>query len=150
MKFTSEFSQKNKILIAVVMLIIVASTIPVFFDANMTGNWQAKLIVLTINILSLALLCWIISKTFYKIKNDSLLICKSGPFKKKIQIKKIKRIEFHNGLIIPSLWKLSLSDKGIIIFYNQFDDIYISPKNADKFLTELLKINPNIVIPTNV
>lgn len=150
MKFTSEFSQKNKILIAVVMLIIVASTIPVFFDANMTGNWQAKLIVLTINILSLALLCWIISKTFYEIKNDSLLICKSGPFKKKIQIKNIKRIEFHNGLIIPSLWKLSLSDKGIIIFYNQFDDIYISPKNADKFLTELLKINPNIVIPTNV
>lgn len=150
MKFTSEFSQKNKILIAVVMLIIVASTIPVFFDANMTGNWQAKLIVLTINILSLALLCWIISKTFYEIKNDSLLICKSGPFKKKIQIKNIKRIEFHNGLIIPSLWKLSLSDKGIIIFYNQFDDIYISPKNADKFLTELLKINPNIVVPTNV
>ena len=149
MKFTSEFSQKNKILIAVVMLIIVASTIPVFFDEETKGNLIAKIIILAINVVSLILLGWIISKTNYTIKSKNL-VCKSGPFKKKIQIKNIKRIEFHNGLIIPSLWKLSLSDKGIIIFYNQFDDIYISPKNADKFLTELLKINPNIVIPTNV
>ncbi len=149
MKFRSAFSKKSKIIFSVVALIIIASTLPVFFDANMTGNWQAKLIVLTINILSLALLCWIISKTFYEIKNDSLLICKSGPFKKKIQIKNIKRIEFHNGLIIPSLWKLSLSDKGIIIFYNQFDEIYISPKNKEKFLTEILKINPTILLPIN-
>lgn len=149
MKFTSEFSQKNKILIAVVMLIIVASTIPVFFDEETKDNLIAKIIILAINVASLILLSWIISKTYYTIKSKNL-VCKSGPFKKEISIQNIRKIEVHKGIIVPAFWKLSLSDKGFIIHYNQFDDIYISPKNADKFLTELLKINPNIVIPTNV
>lgn len=148
MKFSSEFSQKHKILFGIVAVIIVASTIPVFFDENMKENWTAKNIILVVNLLSLGLLFWIITKTHYTI-NQNQLVCKSGPFKKTITIQSIKRIELHSGIIVPALWKLALSDKGIIIHHGQFDEIYISPKNYDKFISELLKINPNILLPTN-
>lgn len=149
MTFTSEFSKKHKITIATVIIIIIASTLPIFFDEKNKDNLFSKVIILVINLASLILLFWIILRTNYTIKNKNI-ICKSGPFKKEVPILNILKIELHKGIVVPTFWKLSLSDKGFIVHYNQFDDIYISPKNADKFLTELLKINPNIVIPTNV
>lgn len=148
MRFVSEFSQKSKIIFGIVVLIIVASTIPVFFDNEIQENLTAKFIIIGINVSSLFLLYWITNYTYYKLDNH-LLVCKSGPFKKKIVIENIRKIESHDGLIVPALWKLSLSHKGIIIHYNQFDEIYISPKDNQKFLNELLKINPNIIIPTD-
>lgn len=149
MKFVSEFSQKSKIVFGTVALIIVASTIPVFFDEDIQENLTAKFIVIGINVASLSLLYWITTKTYYTINND-LLTCKSGPFKKSILIENIRKIEFHDGIVVPALWKLSLSHQGIIIHYNQFDEVYISPKDNQKFLNELLIKNPNIIISPNV
>lgn len=83
--------------------------------------------------------------TKYTIKN-SQINCYSGPFKKTIKIDTINRIDFHDGIIIPVSLKLALNSEGIIIRYNKFDDIYISPKQNKKFINELIAINPNIQI----
>lgn len=148
MKFTSEFSQKNKILFGLIALILIASTFPVFLHNDVKENIIGKVIIVSINFFSIGLLFWIVSKTNYTIHHNKL-ICKSGPFQKKIAIEQIKRIENHSGIIVPALWKLALSHNGIIIYYGQFDEIYISPKESKKFIDELIKLNPNILLPTN-
>lgn len=87
----------------------------------------------------------ILFTTNYTIQNEELL-CKSSVFRSRIKIKNIRKIEFHKGIIVPVTWKLGLSHIGIIITYNKYDDIYISPENREEFINDLLKINPNIEI----
>lgn len=91
------------------------------------------------------MIIWILLDTKYSI-NAEILCFYSGPFRGKININSIRKIEHHSGLIVPVTYKPALDTKGLIIYYNSFDDIYISPKEEDVFLEELLKINPNIVI----
>jgi hypothetical protein len=45
--------------------------------------------------------------------------------------------------------KPALDTKGFIITFNNKEDVYVSPAKSDIFLSELLKINPNIEILTN-
>ena len=42
--------------------------------------------------------------------------------------------------------KPALDTKGFIITYNKAEDVYVSPAKSDVFLSELLKINPNIEV----
>lgn len=90
-------------------------------------------------------LIWILLDTKYSIKEE-VISFNSGPFRGKININSIRKIEHHSGLIVPVTYKPALDTKGLIIHYNSFDDIYISPKDEEVFLEELLKINPKIVI----
>lgn len=80
--------------------------------------------------------------TNYTIK-DNLLFIKSGFFNyKPIQISSIKKIVNTNNPISSPATSL----KRILISYNKFDSIIISPKNKDAFIAELLKINPKITL----
>ncbi len=88
---------------------------------------------------------WIFKTTFYKIENTDLH-WKSGPFKDKIDIAKINNIEYHKGIYVPTIWKPALSHIGLIITYNKYDDIYISPKKQQEFITTLQHLNPNITL----
>ena len=88
---------------------------------------------------------WLFKSTYYKIENTDLH-WKSGPFKGKIDISKINKIEYHKGIIVPTIWKPALSHIGLIITYNKYDDIYISPEKSEQFITQLLETNPNITI----
>ena len=85
-------------------------------------------------------------RTFNCHLNDTILHWKSGPFNGKIVINSITKITHHNGIIVPTFWKPALSHIGLIITYNKFDDIYISPERSAEFLSQLIKINPNITI----
>ena len=110
-----------------------------------SNDFHALLIVTIINGITLLLLLWIIFRTNYTI-DESYLICKSGPFKKKIKIQSISKISYHKGIIVPSFWKFSLNHYGLIINYQKFEDVYISPKDEIDFIAELTQINPNIII----
>ena len=83
--------------------------------------------------------------TYYCISTATLSY-KYGFFKGKIAIQKIRKIEYNNSIFVPVSLKLGWSHKGLIINYNQYDDLYISPKNRDQFVAELLKKNPNILL----
>ena len=93
----------------------------------------------------ISMIIWILFDTKYSIKEENLYYY-SGPFRGKITINSIRKIEHHSGLIVPVTYKPALDTKGLIIHYNSFDDIYISPHQEAIFLEELLRINPNIVV----
>lgn len=98
----------------------------------------------TIMIGIIATLSWILLDTKYCIKEE-IITFNSGPIQGKIYIKEIRKIERHSGLIVPVTYKPALNTNGLIIYYNKFDEIYISPNQEAIFLEELLKINPNIL-----
>ncbi len=140
--YPSAFSKTNKILMGAVFVILIACTVPVLFiDNDLTGF----LVVLLINLACIALLIWIILSTKYTlVKNE--LKWRSGPFYGKIDVRKIRKIEHHKGVIIPTFMKAGLSEIGLIITYNQFDDLYISPENCETFIADLQKIKPEIEV----
>ena len=92
-----------------------------------------------------ALLIWILLDTRYVIKSD-FLFYRSGPFRGRIDINKIVKIQYFSGLYPQVSMKPALDIKGYIITYNQFDDVYVSPKKNVDFIAELLKINPKIEV----
>ena len=144
--YKSTFSTVYKIVFVFVFLILFSTTIAVLSSKDLVSVF----IVLLVNLSTITLLFWIMIDTKYKISNGNLY-CKSGPFRKTITISRIKKIYHHKGIIVPVTFKPALSDKGLIINYDYYDDIYISPMEESIFLKNLLAINPNIQItnPTN-
>ncbi|MBC7524873.1 MAG: PH domain-containing protein, partial [Flavobacterium sp.] len=77
---------------------------------------------------------------------NSFLFYRSGPFRGRIDIGKIDKIQYFSGLYPQVSMKPALDIKGYIITYNKQDDVYVSPKKSVDFIAELLKINPKIEV----
>ena len=88
---------------------------------------------------------WTLSDTKYRINNNDLKYY-SGPIRGKIDIYQIRKIEHVKTFFVSAILKPALGSHGILVSYNKFDVIYISPKDKEAFLVELLKINPHIQI----
>ncbi|MFD2201291.1 PH domain-containing protein [Shivajiella indica] len=102
-------------------------------------TWPFSLLIL----IPISLMIWIYFNTYYVLQNN-LLKYRSGFLNGEIDIAKIN--EIHPD---KTLWyglKPALAQKGIIIKYHKFDEIYIAPENNEKFIEELLKINPSILV----
>ena len=112
---------------------------------NEENNGEGLWIPLTIIGMLFLFFFYTFLTTYYCISTAKLSY-KYGFFKGKIDIQKIRKIEYNNSIFVPVTLKLGWSHKGLIINYNQYDDVYISPKNRDQFVAELLKSNPNIII----
>jgi Bacterial PH domain len=94
---------------------------------------------------ALVLLIIVISKTTNYIINESLstLTVKSMYFvNNTIEIAKIRKIEKSNSILSAP----ALSLDRLLVRYNKYDEVYISPKDKQLFVEELLKINPNIEV----
>ena len=92
---------------------------------------------------TMAFLLWIYFGTSYELSKGKLGY-KSGPLRGEIEIAQIWEIVKNE-----TLWcgiKPATAGKGLIIKYNKFDEIYISPKTNDSFLKEILRLNPMIKI----
>jgi hypothetical protein len=84
-----------------------------------------------------------VSKTTRYIINDTQLIVKSlWIVNNTIDISKIRKIEKTNSILSSP----ALSLDRIALYYNKFDEVYISPKEKQDFLNSLLEINPNIEV----
>ncbi|WP_130734627.1 PH domain-containing protein [Flavobacterium sp. J27] len=141
MIYKSCISNANKVIFAFVFIIIILATIPIFNSNDLTSF----IIVVSINLAALFFLAWILFDTEYRI-DKTHLYCKSGPFQKNIAIEKINKIEYHKGIIVPVTLKLALSHEGLIVTYNYYDEVYISPESENEFIDILLRINSNIKI----
>lgn len=99
---------------------------------------QTKEYLLSAIFLGLILLFWILGITLkYKIEDGYLSVWKT-----KIDIKTIRKVyATRNPLSSPAL-----SINRIAIVYNKYDEILISPKDRADFISELLKVNPNIEV----
>ena len=71
------------------------------------------------------------------------LICETFYWKKRIQLDTIRKVEKQTSLFAG--WKISTAYKGVIITYNKYDELLISPENEEKFLLEVTnRINKSI------
>lgn len=85
----------------------------------------------------------ILSKTTQYIINENQLIVKSTWIvNERIDISKIKKIEKSNSILSSP----ALSVDRLLVRYNKYDEVLISPKEKKEFIDELLKINPAIEI----
>jgi hypothetical protein len=135
-------SSKNTFTIAILWGIVL------FFIAMLVLNLEkGNIPVIPLIIISLVtgFVLWVLLDTRYVIKNNFLLY-RSGPIRGRVDITKIKSIKRFSGLNVPVMLKPALDTKGFIVTYNQFDDLFISPKMSDIFIEEIKKINPQIEV----
>jgi len=69
---------------------------------------------------------------------------KSGVFRGSIKLQNI-----HTIIKGQTMWvglKPATAQNGLIIKYNKYEEIYISPETNETFITEILKYNPEINI----
>lgn len=85
----------------------------------------------------------ILSMTTQYIINENQLVVKSTWIvNERIDISKITKIEKSNSILSSP----ALSLDRLLVRYNKYDEVLISPKEKIEFINELLKINPNIEI----
>lgn len=113
---------------------------PIFLCVKgfITGTYLISAITLII----LVLIGFMIHKTEYSISENSLNIKSGFLVNKKIDVKSIRRIESSKSMITAP----ALSRDRILLRYNKFDDILISPKEKEQFVKHLLTINPDIEV----
>jgi len=90
-----------------------------------------------------ALLLWILHGTWYCIDNSHVTY-RSGPVKGKIEIGKIHTVVSGKNLYIG--FRPATANKGLIVKYGKYDEIYFSPDSNEGFIAALLKINPGIKV----
>jgi hypothetical protein len=135
-------STKNTFTIAILWGIVL------FFIVMLVLNYEKgnfPIIPMIIISLVTGFVLWVLLDTRYVIKNNFLLY-RSGPIRGRVDITKIKSIKRFSGLNVPVMLKPALDTKGFIVTYNQFDDLFISPKMSDIFIEEIKKINPQIEV----
>lgn len=91
----------------------------------------------------ISLLLWIYFGTSYEL-TETELIYRSGPLRGRIEINQIR--EIRKGKTLYSGLKPATSGKGLIIKYQKFDEIYISPDTNESFIEEILNRNKDILI----
>jgi hypothetical protein len=138
-------SAKHKLTIWLYWFLVVFMLVILVFPILEEGFTLPIILISIFHLVFIIFFITILFNTNYRIQNEELF-CKSSVFRSKIKIKNIRKIEHHKGIIVPVTWKLGLSHIGIIITYNKYDDIYISPENVDLFIKDLLAINPTIEI----
>lgn len=121
-------------------LLLIGASIYNFID---TGVTVATIVVASISMLTVSLVLWIWLSTYYKITENTLFY-RSGPIAGGIEIKKIREISPNKTMYVGL--KPALAFKGLIIRYEKYNDIYISPAHPGAFIDELLKVNPSIVV----
>jgi hypothetical protein len=90
-------------------------------------------------------LIWLGLGTNYELTQTELKY-KSGPIRGKIEIDKIH--EIIKGKTLWSGLKPATARNGLIIKYEIYNEIYISPKTNDSFLKKILELNDKIKITT--
>ena len=141
MKFKSE---KNIWLVSFLYLIVLVLTYAIaskliFEDINFETIIMS-IIIFVSDIFILGALLF----THYEIKGN-ILYWRSGILKGKINIDTINTIEKRKKGMYSGL-KPALSEKGLIIKYNKYDEIYISPKTNESFINRILGVNKNVEI----
>ncbi|MEP0213255.1 MAG: PH domain-containing protein, partial [Cellulophaga sp.] len=124
----------NGVMIVVILLLCSVLFFSIFDEVKTTNH----IVSIVVNALVLCLLLWVFYGTSYKL-NSTTLSYKSGPFKGDILIKDI-----HQIIKGKTLWvglKPATASKGLIIKYNKFNEVYISPKTNNSFIKEILKHN---------
>ncbi|AWI26549.1 PH domain-containing protein [Flavobacterium pallidum] len=137
-------SAKSTATMIIMWVLVIALPIPIIFAAFQEE--QGTLIIpMVIVLLIEAFFISMVLDTKYTVDGE-ILFYRSGPIRGKIDISKIRKIEENNSFVKYSTLKPGLSNRGFVIHFNTFDDIFISPDNKEAFVKLLLQINPGIQV----
>lgn len=100
----------------------------------------------TLMLLVIGFLLWLNFGTEYELTPTELKY-KSGPISGKIEIERIKEIV--KGKSLCSGLKPAIARNGLIIKYDKYEEIYISPKTNNTFIVKILELNKDIKITTD-
>lgn len=114
----------------VFILYTVISIFSIVYENDYSVIWQFSS-VLTF----LAFLFFSIYKTTYFRLDDDYLFCRSLVFTKRIPYSSIRKVEKQKGIYAGI--KFSTAWKGLVVHYNKFDEILISPENDEFFIEKL-------------
>jgi hypothetical protein len=131
-------SEKGKL-----TFIVFGGSFLIILSLLMVALSEAKFLAIVLLGAPLLFLTWLWASTYYRV-DDAYLHYTSGPFRGKIAITAIREIDKNKTLWVG--FKPALSARGLIIRYNKWDEIYISPQHKDAFITELLKRNERIQV----
>ncbi len=140
MVFKSSIHLSSGLILTIIPTIMISvALMGLLFETPSAGIMIVSIIFMLIG----STFFWILLDTKYIIRENDLYYC-SGPIRGKIDIQSIRKIKHQKGLYNECFLKPSLDYNGLYIYYNKFDDIYLSPKDQDSFVNYLLKINPKI------
>ena len=131
MLFKTKVDWFYKSIILFLLAVFIVGEVSIYQNEN---TFEALIFGL-IFLLIISFLIAAIFTTHFTFESDHLL-CKFSFWKKKIPYETIKKIERQESVLYGG-WKMSTAIKGLIITYNSFDELLISPENEDEFIINL-------------
>ena len=141
MTFTNRIDNFTLSLITVVILICLSTIFFTWWSNTQIFGFNLWLTILLLSIIGIII--WTIKDTFY-ILTEKELKFKSGFLSGSIKTESIKELEVNKTMWVGI--KPATAQRGIIVKYNKFDQVYISPKDNEEFVKELLKIKSEIKV----
>ena len=138
-------SSENYITVGLLWLIVILLLVVPFLPNKNNDAENSALIGVVILYAVTGMLLWILLDTNYKIKERRLFYA-SGPIRGSIKIERIRKVERWNKWYVMSFIKPALDKDGLIIYYDKFEDIFISPENKEEFIKALCEMNPGIEV----
>ena len=123
---------KSKVDWWLIAVILIAFGYPI-----VDGILSEEYVLSAVFIVLLVLFYFLAKSIQYKIDGENLIIWRT-----KIPIQSIHKV-YRTRMPLSSP-ALSLDRIGIV--YNKYDEIFISPKEREEFIKELLKVNPTIEV----
>ena len=106
------------------------SIFSIIYDNDYSVIW-----VFSIVLILLAFLFISIYKTTYFRLEEDYLFCRSLVFTKRIPYSSIRKVEKQKGVYAGI--KFSTAWKGLVVHYNKYDELLISPENEELFLEKI-------------
>lgn len=139
-----KFRSRKDALLYALFLVIGVLAVLIFINFWSAPSLNREMLVPAFALLLvLGLLLWIAMGTSYEITENEMKY-RSGPIKGAIAISDI-----HEVVVGKTMWvglKPATARNGIIVRYEKYSEIYISPDNNQRFVDELLKHNDAIVV----
>lgn len=132
MKFKSRTDATFSTLFTVIIAICVGATLPALSDDI---SFWGQLVLVAINGATIGLLGWAWLGTYYTL-NEHELAMYSGPMRKKIEISRLK-----SAVAGTTMWvgthRYGTAKNGLVIRFDSFDEVYITPESNEDFLAAL-------------
>lgn len=124
-------------------LLIACLTLPLVILFLSNGRLLDNPMATIFTLIPFFITVWIYYGTYYVVEKD-MLFYKSAFLGRKIEISKIS--EIIKGETSWTGVKPATATEGLLIKFNAYEEIYISPENNDSFIEALTSINNKIAV----
>lgn len=140
---TIYFKSRKSLFFSMVVLCMFLGNSVLIYTLFANANPEKTQLIISILIIVPFAMLWFYFKTAYSL-SPTTFTYQTGPIKGQIPIADIRSIKLNTTLWVG--FKPATATKGIIIYYNTYDEIYISPKDNTAFKEALLSISPSITV----